>query len=169
MSSFQHVAAVAVLGVSLLTERSLNTDVNLILADDGGQLVVANVVIESFEFRVAAVYVSDITTDNVSFFRHLAPFLDNLKWIILVDDWNAIFDPKRDKVRRGARGLVRCESSLIDLMARHNLVDRFRLDHRGREMWTWLDSLPSVQARSYLDRVLQELTLILLGVPCSIM
>ena len=39
-------------------------------------------------------------------------------------------------------------------MAHHDLVDRFRLDHPGREMWTWLDSSPSVRARSYLDRVL---------------
>ena len=54
----------------------------------------------------------------------------------------------------GARRSGRCESSLIDLMARHDLVDRFRQDHPGREMWTWLDSSLSVYARSYLDRVL---------------
>ena len=39
-------------------------------------------------------------------------------------------------------------------MARHNLVDRFRLDHLGRGMWTWLDSSPSVFAKYYLNRVL---------------
>ena len=44
-------------------------------------------------------------------------------------DWNAIFDPKIDRVGRGARGPGRCETSLIDLMARHDLVDRFYLDH----------------------------------------
>ena len=66
---------------------------------------------------------------------------------------NAILDPKTDRVGRGARGLGRCEISLIDLMARHDLVDKFRLDHPGREMWTWLDSSPSVYAISYLDSV----------------
>ena len=39
-------------------------------------------------------------------------------------------------------------------MTRHELVDRFRLDHSGREMWTWLDSSPSAKIGSYLDRVL---------------
>ena len=42
-------------------------------------------------------------------------------------------------------------------MTRHDLVDRFRLDHPGREMWTWLDSSHSAKAGSYLDRVLEEL------------
>ena len=47
-----------------------------------------------------------------------------------------------------------CESSLIDYMARHDLVNRFRLDHSGRETWMWLDSSPSAWVGSYLDRVL---------------
>ena len=40
-------------------------------------------------------------------------------------DWNAILDPKIDKVRWGASGLGRCESSLVSLVAHHDLVDRF--------------------------------------------
>ena len=69
-------------------------------------------------------------------------------------DWNAILDPKIDRVGRGVRESGRCESSLIDMMARHDLLNRFRLDHPGREMWTRPDSSPSVHVRSYLDRVL---------------
>ena len=44
-------------GVSLLIGRSLNTDVNLVLADDGDRLVVADVDVKSFKFRMVAVYV----------------------------------------------------------------------------------------------------------------
>ena len=55
------------------------------------------------------------------FFGGLAPFLDDPKWIVLVDDWNAILDPKTDRVRRGDRGSRWHESSLIDVMARHDL------------------------------------------------
>ncbi len=73
---------------------------------------------------------------------------------VLIGDWNAILDPKIDKVGRGANRLGRCESSLVGFMTRHGLVDRFRLDHPGREMWTWLDSSPSAKVGSYLDRVL---------------
>ena len=68
-----------------------------------------------------------------------------------MDDWNVILDPKIDRIGRGARGSGRRESSLIDPMARYILVERFRLDHPGKEMWTWLDSLPSVRVRSYLS------------------
>ena len=41
-------------------------------------------------------------------------------------------------------------------MTRHDLVDKFRLDHRGREIWTWLDSSPSAKVGSYLERVLMR-------------
>ena len=37
-------------------------------------------------------------------------------------------------------------------MTHHDLVDRFRPDHPGREMWTWLESSPSAKVGSYLDR-----------------
>ena len=39
-------------------------------------------------------------------------------------------------------------------MTHHDLVDRFWLDHPGREMWMWLDSSLSAKVGSYLDRVL---------------
>ena len=61
---------------------------------------------------------------------------------------------KIDKVGWEAIGWGRCESSLVGLVARHDLVDRLRLDHPGKEMWTWLDSSPSAKEGSYLDRVL---------------
>ena len=65
-----------------------------------------------------------------------------------------ILDSKTDRVSQGARGSDWCESILIDFIAQHDLVDRYCLDHPEREMWTWIESLPSVHARSYLDRVL---------------
>ena len=119
-------------GVSLLIGRNLNADVNLVLTDVEGRLVVADVAVKGFEFRVAAVYAPNIAAESVSFFRWLAPFLDDPKRIVLVDDWNAILDPKIDRVGRGNGGSGRCESSRIDFMARHDLIDRFRLDQLGR-------------------------------------
>ena len=112
--------------VSLLIWRSLNADVNLILADDGDRLVVVNVAVKSFEFQVVAVYAPNIAAER--FFRWLAPFFDNPKRIVLVDDWNAILDRKIDRVGKGASGSRRWESSLLDLMARYDLVDSFILD-----------------------------------------
>ena len=84
----------------------------------------------------------------------VTPFFGGWRRIVLLGDWNAILDPKIDKARRGASGLERCESRLIDFMARFDFVDRFRLDHPKREMWTWIDSSFSVRTRTYLDRVL---------------
>ena len=141
-------------GVSLLVRRSLDADVDVVFAGDGGRLVVADVAVKSFKFRLVAVYAPNIVVERVSFLRRLAPFLDDTKRLVLMGDWNAILDPKIDKVGRGARRVGRCENSLAGLMTRHDLVDRFRLDHPGREMWTWLDSSPSAKVGSYLDRVL---------------
>ena len=133
-------------GVCLLVGRSFDADVDVVFADDGGWLVVADVAVKSFKFR--------LVVERVSFFRRLAPFLDDTKQLVLMGDWNTILDPKIDKVGQGDRTLGRCESSLVGLMTCHDLVDRFRLDHPGREMWTWLDSSPSAKVGSYLDRVL---------------
>ena len=88
------------------------------------------------------------------FFVGWRPFLDDSKRLVLMGDWNAILDLKIDKVGRGASRLGRCKSSLVGLMTRHDLVDRFRLDQPGWEMWTWLDSSPSAKVGFYLDRVL---------------
>ena len=104
-------------GVSLLVGRSLDAIVNLVFPDDGGRLIVADVAVKSFEFRVVAVYAPNLPGERRSFFRRLGPFLDNPKRIVLLGDWNAILDPKIDKGGRGANGSGRCESSLIDLMA----------------------------------------------------
>ena len=114
----------------------------------------ADVAVKSFKFRLVAVYASNIAAERVSFFRRLAPFLDDTKRLVLMGDWNAILDPKIDKVGRGANRLGRCESRLVGFVTRHGLVDRFRLDHPGWEMWTCLDRSPSAKVGSYLDRVL---------------
>ena len=109
----------------------------------------------------------NIPAERVSSFHWLVPFLDDMKRLILMGDWNAILVPKIDKVGWGARRLGRCESSLVSLISRHDLVGRFHLDYPGREMWMWLDSSPSAKVGYYLDRVLEELTSISLVVPCS--
>ena len=127
----------------------------------------ADVTVESFKFRLVVVYEPNTAAERVSFFRWLAPFLDDSKRLVLMGDWNAILDPKIDMVGQGASRLGRCESSLVDLMIRHDMVDRFRLDHPEREIWTWLDSSPSAKVNSYLDRVLEELIVTSLVVPRS--
>ena len=118
-------------GVSLLVERSLDADVDVVLAGGGGRLVVADVAVKSFKFRLVAIFASNIA-ERVSFFRRLAPFLDDTKRLVLKGDWNAILDPKIDKVGRGASRRGRCEGSLVGFMTRHDFDDRFSLDHPGR-------------------------------------
>ena len=118
-------------GVSLVVGRSLDADIDVVFAGDGGRLVVTDVAVKIFKFRLVAVYVPNIAVERVSFFRRLAPFLDDTKRLVLMGDWNAILDPKIDKVGRGARRLRRCESDLFDLMTRHDLVEGFDWITRG--------------------------------------
>ena len=73
-------------GISLLVRRSLDADVNVVFAGDENRLVVADVAVKSFKFRVAAVYAPNITGERTSFFRLLAPFPDDPKRLVLVDD-----------------------------------------------------------------------------------
>ena len=81
-------------GVSLLVGRSLDADVDIVFACDGGRLVVADVAVKSFKFRLVAGYAPNISTERVSFFRRLASFLDDTKLLGLMGNWNAILDPR---------------------------------------------------------------------------
>ena len=92
--------------VSLLIGRSLNANVNLVLADDVGRQVVADVAVQSFVFRVVAVYAPNIAVKNVFV---LAPFLDEPKRLVLTGGWNAILDSQdrqgRKESWRGQEGV----------------------------------------------------------------
>ena len=79
-------------GVSLLVGRS----VDVVFAGDGSWLVVADVAVKNFKFRLVAVYAPNFAAERISFFRRLAPFLDDTKRLVLMGDWNAILDPKID-------------------------------------------------------------------------
>ena len=98
----------------------------------------ADVAVKSFEFQVVAI---GLARESI---------------------WKAILGPKIDKGGWDASESGKRESSLIDLQAEFDLVNRFR-----REMWTWLGDSPSGQIRSYLYRVLEELTVTSLLVPRS--
>ena len=104
-------------GIPLLVGCSLDAIVNVVFAGDRSQLVVADVAVKTFEFRVVAVYVPNSAGERRSFFRRLGLFLDDSKRTVLVGDWNAILDPNIDRVDRGASGAGKCDSSLIDLVA----------------------------------------------------
>ena len=107
----------------------------------------ADIAVKTFEFRIAA-----INVPNSSAERRF--FLDASRRTVLVGDWNAILDPNIDRASRGASGLAKCDSGLSDFLTEFDLFDRYRLDHPGREMWTWIGSSPSGQIRSCLDSVL---------------
>jgi len=112
-------------GVSLLVKRSLGASVNVA----AGRLIVADVAVNSRKFRIVVVYAPNTPGGRVPFFRDLGPYLTFSERLVLVGDWNTILDPKIDKGGRGASGNERCERSLIDMMARNDLIDRYRLDH----------------------------------------
>ena len=80
--------------ISRIVRRSLNVIVSIVFAEDGGRLFVVNVAVKSVEFQVTAIYALNIAEERLSFFRRLAPFLDDPKQLVLVGDWNAILDPK---------------------------------------------------------------------------
>ena len=150
-------------GVSLLVGRSFDTDADVVFASDGGRLVVADVAVKSFMFRLVVVYALSTAVERFSFFRRLVPFLDDSKQLVLIGDRNAILGPRIDKVGRGVSRLGRCESITC-----HDLVDRFRLDRAGREKWTWLDSYMKsntslLEIRDFRDRLESLIKRVLVG------
>ena len=121
-------------GVSLLVGRSLDANVNVVFAGDGGRLLMADVAVKTFKFRIAAVYAPNTAAERRSFFRRLGSFLDASKRTVLVEDRNAILDPNIDRAGRSVSGLARYDSSLFDFLTEFDLIDGYCLDHPGREM-----------------------------------
>ena len=58
-------------GVSLLVKRSLNAVTDIVFAGAGGRLIVADVAVRSYKFRVVAVYAPNIVAERKAFFRQL--------------------------------------------------------------------------------------------------
>ena len=96
LSFSQQTAAAVALGSLCYLDAAL--DINIVFAGDEDRLVVADVAVKNFKFRVVAVYAPNIVAERAYFFRRLAPFLDDSKWLVLMGDWNSILDPKIDKV-----------------------------------------------------------------------
>ena len=140
-------------GVSLLVKRSLNARIDVVAVGSEGRFVVVDVAVRGCEFRVVAVYAPNVARERRIFFSQIGTFLTDPKRLVLLGDWNAILDPKIDR-RGGASGLGRPDRTLVDFVEDFDLVDRFRLDHPGVEMWTWTHSSPSVMHFSYIDRML---------------
>ena len=65
-------------GVSLLVGRSLDADISVVFAVDGGQLVMADVAVKSFEFRLVVVYAPNTAAERFSF------LLDDSKRLVLM-------------------------------------------------------------------------------------
>ena len=137
-------------GVSLLVRAALRPGVSVVHTT-GGRLIVADVSIGGQSLRVIGVYASNIQNERKELFEVIDRFLGYQGHLVLMGDWNAILDPSIDRAGRGDR---RVDLSLMNFVERNDLVDRFRLDHPGVEMWTWAHKSPSVPDRSYLDRVL---------------
>ena len=55
-------------GVSLLVGRSLDAYVDFVYAGDGGRLIVADVAVKCFKFRLVEVYAPSTAVERVSFF-----------------------------------------------------------------------------------------------------
>ena len=109
-----------------LVGRSLDAIVNVVFAGDGGQLLVADVAVKTFEFRRAVVHAPNMAAERRSFLRRLGSFLDASKRTVLVGDWNAILDPNIDRAGRGASRLARCDSSLSDFLTEFDFVDIYQ-------------------------------------------
>ena len=125
---FQHSAAAVTL------EFLSWLDVAFVFVDDRVRLIEADVAVKSYAFRVVAVYAPNSVGETHLFFRCSGLFFDDPRRVVLVGDWNEILDSKINKTGRDAQRLHRCESSLNNFTNRHDLFNRFRMDHPRREM-----------------------------------
>ena len=97
-------------------------------------------------FQVVEIQVLTCTAERRYFVQWLGPHLVDSDRIVWIKDW--ILDPKFHRVGLGVTWSAQYKSSLIDFIAEFDLVDRFRLDQPGWEMWTLTHSSPSIRIDS---------------------
>ena len=146
------------IGITSLVNRCLNATCTLVLSDPAGRLCVLDVIINNKAFRLIGVYGPNDPSELPDFFRRLKPFVMSSKRVILVLDWNAVFDPCLD------RGGTNQATNYLDakycgeFVAWLNLVDEFLERHPTKVEWTWISRGVSGLLSSYLNRVLGEST-----------
>ena len=148
-------------GVIWLVSIRLVATCALVLSDPASRLCVLDVTIKDKAFRLIGVYGPNAISEFPAFFRRIEPYVIPSKGVILVGDWNAVFDPNLD------RGASSTSSNTLDaryfreFVERFDIVDKFREKHPNKVVWTWTGRGASAQLYSYLDRVLGESTRII--------
>ena len=74
-------------GFSLLIGCRPKADIGVVFAGDGGRLIMANVAVKEFDFRMVTVYGLNSIAERRSLFRQVRPFFTGPKRL---GDWNAI-------------------------------------------------------------------------------
>ncbi len=138
-------------GVAVFFRKSLGLEVRKIFLDPDGKLVVLDVDgSEGAAFRLVAVY-APTGAGRPDFFRRLEPFLGTSRSLVVLGDFNGILDARWDCVGLANNRRGGCKS-LVNLLRRFQLSDRYRLDFPNTPLWTW--SKRDGSSRSYLDRIL---------------
>ena len=133
------------IGVSLLIGRSLNADVNLVLADDGGWLVVANVAVKSFEFRVTAFFALNIGSPSVRARSYLDRVLEELTDFVKCSTFLYITWTYHRLVKVCLR-----------LAGRPSLADYWKFNTSSLEIQDFRDRLESLVQRALMGAVAEN-------------
>ena len=138
-------------GVTWLVSRRLDASCALVLSDPAGRLCVLDVTIKDKAFRLVGAYGPNATSELPAFIRRIEPYVIPSKWVILVGDWNAVFDPNLDRGARSTGTNTFDARYFRDFVERLDFVDKFREKHPNNVVWTWTGKGALAQLYSYLD------------------
>ena len=134
-------------GVSLLVGRSLDADVNVVFVSDGVGCLWPMLPL-SFKFRLVVVYAPNTPAESVSFFRRLAPFLDDSKRLVLMGDF--VSCPTCHLIAWTDHKLVRVN---IRVANRPSLAGYWKLNTSILEIRDFRDRLESLIRRTSVGRL----------------
>ena len=137
-------------GVALLVNPRVVFDVDNLLTDNDGRVLVAKLLVDGTEFNLMTVYAPTNPAERKLFFNNMWRYQTGRENLLVVGDFNCVEDLVLDKLGGNPNSGHVGINELTTFTHTNNLVDAWRQQHPQACIYTWHNRDFSIRSR--LDR-----------------
>ena len=134
-------------GVAILFNANFEYQINRIIKDDNGNMLILNLQIGGLVFTIVNIYSPN--SDSPQFFNCIKEYIETIEqdYVIICGDLNLILDFDKDSKNYIGINNPGARNRLKEIMKELNLIDIYRFQHPEKIRYTWRRRHPIKQAR----------------------